>query len=242
MDRFFCSRERWGEGEALLDGEEWHHAVRVMRKKAGDVVEVFDGSGRVARGEVEEVSKSELRVRLGEILFVEKEGPEVCLVVAIPKGKTMELIVQKAVELGVTRIQPLVTANTVVRLAGEERVEKARKWQRVALEACKQCGQNWLPVVEEVRGFEEWLGEFEGGEAVMGSLGKGAFPLKDVLASWKEVERVSALVGPEGDLSEGERQAAEAKGFAPADLGGIVLRVETACLYLMSCLRFSLSG
>jgi 16S rRNA (uracil1498-N3)-methyltransferase len=163
-------------------------------------------------------------------------------VVAIPKGKTMELIVQKAVELGVSAIQPLVTEHTVVRVEGKDAVRKGGKWQRVALEACKQCGQNLLPLVHAPAGFGSWLSE-RGGErrGIMASLAEGARPFREVIAELPDgVDELDVLIGPEGDFSAGETTAAVESGFQPVTLGVITLRVETAVLFCLSVLGYEL--
>jgi 16S rRNA (uracil1498-N3)-methyltransferase len=238
MDRFYLKPEEW-TGETLrLSGEEGHHAARVMRKEAGDAVEIFDGAGRWAHCRVEAVSKAELT------LAIEKEGrdgtpnPAITLAVAMPKGKTMDLIVQKAVELGVHRIQPLATTNTVVKLTGKDCAEKAAKWQRVALEACKQCGQNVLPRVSEVRDLGDYLADSREGYGIVGSLAPGARGFREHLAALPTDKPIHLLVGPEGDFTEPEMEAALAADFQPVTLGNIVLRVETACLFLISAVRY----
>ncbi len=242
MDRFFLSSEQWAAEVLCLKGEEGHHAVRVMRKKVGDRVELFDGEGHWVRGTVREVQRASLKVE------PEEEGeshvlvPEVELAVAIPKGKTMDLIIQKAVELGVSRIQPLVTKNTVVKVSAEEAQEKSLKWQRVALEACKQCGQNFLPQVKVVSPIGHYLVQGEGvaeRTRVIASLAPGAVPVRQQLEALSDdCEKLSFLVGPEGDFTAQEVTAALAAGFQPVSLGSIVLRVETACLSLAAAARY----
>ncbi|NNC86843.1 MAG: RNA methyltransferase, partial [Akkermansiaceae bacterium] len=163
---------------------------------------------------------------------------QVGLCVAIPKGKTMELVVQKAVELGVARIQPLVTERTVVKV--HDAGKKQSKWQRVALEACKQCGQNVLPVVAAPQAVGDWLpGRGEGAAGLVASLAGGAREFRGVLRGFAEPPAaVDLLIGPEGDFTPEEIAAAVAAGFVPVSLGGIVLRVETAALYALSALRY----
>ena len=239
MDRFFLSPADWGPERLSLAGEEGHHAVRVMRKKAGDHIEVFDGHGRWARGEVATVE------RAGLTLLIEEEGysrpllPEVVLAVAIPKGKTMDLIVQKVVELGMAGVQPLVTTNSVVKIGEKDSVEKSQKWQRVALEACKQCGQNFLPLVEPVKTFSSYLAEERKGATIIASLASGAIPVRERMEALPDdCSRLTFLVGPEGDFTPEEIAGALAADFAPVSLGKIVLRVETACLFLASAARY----
>lgn len=239
MDRFYLSPESWTPDELQLSGEEGHHAVRVMRKKVGDQVEVFDGQGRWSRGVVSEVEKAQMTVSIQEEGFSERQSPQVHLAVSIPKGKTMDLVVQKAVELGVAGIQPLVTRNSVVKVSAKEAVEKSLKWQRVALEACKQCGQNFLPEVQPVRTLTSYLGQPQEGSALIASLATGALPVRESLEALPEGCRaLSFLVGPEGDFTAEEVAEALEGGFAPVSLGEIVLRVETACLFLASATRY----
>lgn len=239
MDRFFLSPDSWTPDELRLGGEEGHHAVRVMRKKAGDRVEVFDGAGRWARGEVREVQRAELTILVDEEGMSEPLKPQLHLAVAIPKGKTMDLVVQKAVELGVNGIQPLTTRHTVVKVSAEEAVEKSRKWQRVALEACKQCGQNFLPEVKTVKPLGMFLREVKTGASLVASLAPGALPVREKLEAVPgNCEALTFLVGPEGDFAKEEIEEALAQGFEPVSLGEIVLRVETACLFLASSARY----
>lgn len=234
MARFFLNPEAWGD-EAELGEEEARHFSQVLRGKAGDEITVFDGRGRRAAAEVLEAGRGRVRVRLAETVVAPPPAPALLLGQAIPKGKTMDLIVQKAVELGVARIQPLVTRHTVVH-PGEG---KGGKWQRVALEACKQCGQDHLPVVAPVAGFGEWVAAGGGGLRLLASLAPGARPLREVLGELpRPPAEVTLLIGPEGDFAPGETAAAVAAGFVAVSLGPVVLRVETAALFGLSALRY----
>lgn len=241
MDRFYLPAAQW-TGETLqLTGEEGHHAVRVMRKSVGDAVELFDGEGRAAGGRVTAVGKAALSIRL-EREYQRKQPPTpITLAVAMTKGKTMDLIVQKAVELGVSSIQPLATTHTVVRLSQKDRCDKSTKWQRVALEACKQCGQDHLPRVEPVIDIGEYIGQDHRGSRLIASLASGTRGLREHLRGLAPGEPIHLLVGPEGDFTQEETEAALVAGYQPVTLGDIVLRVETACLYLISAVRYEWS-
>ena len=236
MARFFLNPEAWG-GEALLEGDEARHCGQVMRAGPGERVVVFDGCGRSAEAEVLEVAKRAVRLRLGESRQAAAPRPVVTLAQAVPKGKTMDLIVQKAVELGVAVIQPLVTRHSVARPDGR----KAEKWQRVALEACKQCGQDWLPELRAPVGLVDWLEEQGGGGGelrLIASLAEGARPMREVLREAGDLERVVVLVGPEGDFAPGETESALESGYRPLSLGPLVLRVETASLWCLAAIRY----
>lgn len=225
----------------MLTGDEAKHAAQVMRLRRGDSVTVFDGRGRSAKAEIADVSKSEIRLILGEAKSSPALSPEICLAQAVPKGKTMDLIVQKAVELGVNSIQPLITRHTVVQVDEEDASKKASKWQRVALEACKQCGQDLLPEVSPPRNFSDWVGVAAGDLKIIASLFPGARPLRDILREAPVPRRVVLLVGPEGDFSLAEGESALEAGFLPATLGSIVLRAETAAFFGISALRYEFS-
>lgn len=235
MARFFLPPEAWSQDSALT-GDEARHLSQVLRAKAGDCVTVFDGQGRRATAEIVSVSRDRVPLQIGEIQQSAAPHPSITLAQAIPKGKNMDLIVQKAVELGVAAIQPLVTRNTVVQ-PGEG---KSEKWRRVALEACKQCGQDTLPDVREPLTLEAWLaaGPPTAALQLIASLALGARGFREVLRDFPETRAATLLVGPEGDFDAGETAAAIASGFLPVSLGSIVLRVETATIFALSALRY----
>lgn len=237
MARFYLPPDAW-ENPALT-GDEARHLSQVLRMKAGDSLIVFDGKGRRAAAEVLEVSRDRVPLKVGDVLPSDLPMPAITLAQAIPKGKNMDLIVQKSVELGIAAIQPLVTRYTVVQ-PGEG---KSEKWRRNALEACKQCGQDTLPEIAEPLGFERWIGSQQDapGLKLIASLAPGARPLREVLRAHPGTAQATFLVGPEGDFSAEETDAAIAAGYLPVSLGSIVLRVETATIFCLSALRYEFS-
>ncbi|HVJ44820.1 MAG TPA: RsmE family RNA methyltransferase, partial [Luteolibacter sp.] len=225
--------------EPVLSGDEARHLSQVLRIRPGETINVFDGAGKRASAMVLSVSRDHVPLEIGETSSPDKSGPRIVLAQAIPKGKNMDLIVQKGVELGVSGIVPLVTKNTVVQ-PGEG---KSDKWRRNALEACKQCGQDTLPEITEPLSFNAWL-EREAalpGLKLLASLHPGAVPFRQTLRENPQPERVVIAVGPEGDLTREEADAAVAKGFIPVTLGDIILRVETASLFCVSAVRYEYS-
>jgi 16S rRNA (uracil1498-N3)-methyltransferase len=241
MPRFHLPPESWQTG--VLTGDEARHLSQVLRIKAGETITVFDGRGRRAEAEVLTVSRDHVSLKPGDAQSPPPPLPAITLAQAIPKGKNMDLIVQKAVELGIAAIQPLVTRNTVVQ-PGEG---KSDKWRRNALEACKQCGQDTLPAIADPLPFTRWL---ESGAGVspaahhlklIASLAPGAKPLREVLRAHPGTTAATLLIGPEGDFTPEETAAALADGFLPVSLGDIVLRVETATLFCLSALRYEFS-
>jgi 16S rRNA (uracil1498-N3)-methyltransferase len=233
----------------MLTGDEARHLTQVLRVRVGDQVTVFDGCGNSAPATVLSTAKDNVALSLGESSKTAPIRPAITLAQAIPKQKNMDLIVQKAIELGVTTIQPLITRHTVVH-PGDG---KADKWRRIALEACKQCGQNTLPTIADPLPFDRWLVAGASGYSssstsadilspphlrIIASLAPGSKPLRDWLKDHPLPAEVTLLIGPEGDFSPEETQAALTACFLPATLGSIVLRVETASLFCLSAIRY----
>ncbi|MBK1882908.1 16S rRNA (uracil(1498)-N(3))-methyltransferase [Luteolibacter pohnpeiensis] len=234
MPRFLLPPETWDQ--AILTGDEARHASQVLRLKPGKEIVVFDGKGRRAAAEITQISRDKVSLSMGETLASPVLSPAITLLQAIPKGKNMELIVQKAVELGVSTIIPVITQNTVVQ-PGDG---KADKWRRIALEACKQCGQDTLPTISEPKTFNNCLDHNDSCNSlkIIASLQKNSEPLKKILRVSERMKEVSLLIGPEGDFTCPETEAALRAGFQPASLGDIVLRVETASLFCLSAIRY----
>jgi len=165
---------------------------------------------------------------------------------AIPKGKNMDVIVQKAVEIGAAEIAPIISDRTIVQVDPESAAQKRAKWQQIAIEAAKQCGQNWLTQVHEPRR----LGDFFAASAtfdlrLIGSLQPDAQHLKEILAHYSSEHRhlpesVLMLIGPEGDFTPAELALARRHACHPITLGPIILRVETAAIYCLSILSYEL--
>jgi 16S rRNA (uracil1498-N3)-methyltransferase len=237
MARFHLPPASWES--AMLTGDEARHLSQVLRIKRGETVTVFDGVGRRAQAEVLEVSKDRISLHLHDAVSLPIPQPSIRLAQAIPKGRNMDLIIQKAVELGVAYIHPLVTKNTVVQ-PGDG---KSDKWRRIALEACKQCGRDTMPRIAEPSSFTAWIAtqNQEPCLRLIASLAPGAVPLREVLRGHEHAAEAVLLVGPEGDFTIEEIHAATTAGFIPVSLGNIVLRVETATLYGISALRYEFS-
>src|SRR5438093_10065076 len=213
--------------------------------KQGEKLVLFNGQGREITAEIVDVS-DEIRLRR---LHEAETPPLKCRIIlgqAVPKGKNMELIVQKAVEIGAAEIAPIISDRTIVRVDLESAGQKQAKWQQIAIEAAKQCGQNWLPRVHAPRR----LGEFFATSAIfdlhlVGSLQPGAQHLKRILADYSSEHRhlpesVLMLVGPEGDFTPAELTLARRYECYPITLGPIILRVETAAIYCLSVLSYEL--
>jgi 16S rRNA (uracil1498-N3)-methyltransferase len=228
--------------------------------KRGDKLVLFNGRGREMTAEIVDLDGREIQLQK---LHEAETPPLRCRIVlgqAIPKGKNMELIVQKAVEIGAAEIAPIVSDRTVVHVDLESAAQKRTKWQQVAIEAAKQCGQNWLPHVHAPRKLADFFDAAIGPHSVqtsniempitfdlrlIGSLQPDAQHLKRILADYsseyqRRPESVLMLIGPEGDFTPAELALARRQGCRPLTLGPIILRVETAAIYCLSILSYEL--
>lgn len=226
----------------MLEGDEAHHCASVMRRGAGDELMVFDGQGRWAKGRITQSSARRVEVEVSSSGQNEPPPVRLSLLQSVPKGGNMELIIEKAVELGVLDIHPVLTAHTVVKLKDAEIEKKRLKWQRLALEACKQCGQNWLPQVHPPVAFERCWRSLPPHELrLIAALQTDSASLKSVIARQpKKPATVLVAIGPEGDFSPAEYDLARSEGCQPITLGPIVLRVETAAMFCLSVLTHEL--
>jgi 16S rRNA (uracil1498-N3)-methyltransferase len=243
---FFLTSEGWSGGRVTITGQDVHHIRRVLRLKPGDLVSVADGGGRVSRVRVESICPEAVE---GLVVETEEtppeEAPAVTLAQGIPKGRKMELIVQKSVELGVERIVPLATARTVVRLKGRRAAERLERWRRVAREAAKQCRRSSMPQVSAMvplETFLEELGPTPAGQARILLWEEASQPLKEILASLEAPTSIICMVGPEGGFEAEEVALAADAGFSPASLGPRILRTETAPLALLAVLLYAFGG
>ena len=246
MPRFYLPPDSWDPEHFALSGPEAHHCVDVLRMKAGERATLFNGLGLHAQVELVCANRQRVEFRCVELRQAAAPGCRITLGQAIPKGKNMELILEKATELGAGAIAPLLTARTVVQLDARDSARKQEKWQRVALEAAKQCGQNWLPTVHQPQTLASFFETHPAGFDLMliGSLESDARLLKTVLAERSGQRPASALIliGPEGDFTPGELALARSRGCAPLTFGPIILRTETAAIYCLSVLAHELLG
>jgi 16S rRNA (uracil1498-N3)-methyltransferase len=247
MHRFYVAPENWDPQELALWGSEARHARNVLRMQAGEKLVLFNGKGRELTAEIASVTDCEIRLRK---LHESETAPLRCRIVlgqAIPKGKNMDLIVQKAVEIGAAEIAPIISDRTVVQLDFESASQKQTKWQQIAIEAAKQCGQNWVPRVHSPKKLAEFFSALEQAFdlRLIGSLQPDARHLKQILEGYSSEHgdrprSILMLVGPEGDFTPAELALARRHGCAPITLGPIILRVETATIYCLSVLSYEL--
>lgn len=246
MHRFYIPPNEWAAAALLLTGAEAHHCRNVLRLQPGDKAAVFNGRGKEVTAEIVSLHPRAIVLRKLHEATTPPLRCRITLGQAIPKGKNMDLIVQKAVEIGAAEIVPIVSDRTVVRLAGDDASGKQVKWQTVAIEAAKQCGQNWLPEVQRPRTISQFFATARRHDLqLIGSLQTDALHLKTILADYSDGHEnrpasVLMLIGPEGDFTPAELNLARAHGCRPMTLGPIVLRVETAAIFSLSVLSYEL--
>lgn len=215
----------------------------VLRVRAGDGVVLFDAAGREADASVKSADRSGITLEIESERKIERTGPLVSLVQAMPRSQNMELIIQKATELGTAAILPVRTERCVVRLDDKQAVDRAKRWQRIALEAATQCGNPWPPEVHIPRAYADWCEHAPQEDLLLlASLDASAVPLRDVMTDWRGrmCRTVALIVGPEGDLTAEETQRALELGAVAVDFGALTLRAETAAIYGLSVLAYEL--
>ena len=248
MHRFYIPPAEWNPAALRLTGSEAHHARSVLRMQPGDKAVLFNGRGREVTAEITAVAGRDLELRKLHEAATPPLRCRITLGQAIPKGKNMDLIVQKAVEIGAAEIIPIISDRTIVRLDADDAAQKQSKWQTVAIEAAKQCGQNWLPEVGTPGTMAQFFAERPRFDLqLIGSLQGDALHLKKILAEHvtehgDRPASVLMLIGPEGDFTPAELNLARSHGCRPITLGPVILRVETAAIYCLSVLSYELLG
>ena len=251
MPRFYCPVPlKTGDSLSLPAGAARH--VQVLRLQPGDGITLFNGDassegqlGGEFEATVLRMGRSDVDIKVGAQHPIEREAARaIHLALGMPANDRMDWLVEKATELGVASLQPLITERSVLRLSGDRADKKQAHWQSIAVAACEQCGRNRVPVIHPVRSLEAWLKMPRPGPAYLLSLRAGTVPVLDAARTAARVGAhqdaphgaLTFLSGPEGGLSDGEEAAALAGGFTAVSLGPRVLRAETAALAALTLL------
>jgi len=240
MEEFFINKENIKGEYIFIKNSEAHHIKNVLRYKKGKSLNLFDGEGGVYRGEIIELRKNEIKLKLLFKEYKEKLPPFFHLVQAIPKKNKMDLIVEKAVELGIDEIIPVITERTIVSPDKERKERLLERWRKIALSATKQSRRIFLPKIREIKKFSEVLEEIpDSASLIIPSLEEKGISLKDL--DWKKFKKdIFIFIGPEGDFTKEEISLARRKGAILVSLGEYVLRTETAGMYLLAILNYEL--
>ncbi len=237
MPRFFIDTPLATDQEALLTEVQLPH-LRAFRLQVGDSLTLFNGQGGEYQGQLISLDKRQARVMVNRHDPIERESPlAITLIQALPSADKMDYIVQKAVELGVSRIIPTLSSRSIVRLPAERAEKKALHWRAIAAAACEQCGRNRIPAIEAIRPWGQW-------PLSPANLAQPRWILApSALSSWRALQNqpapdeVSLLVGPEGGFSPEEIADMAVQGWQSLLFGPRILRTETAGLAAMAALQ-----
>jgi len=237
MHRFFVPRQGFRGDQVLLSGADAWQIRKVLRLKPGDLIEVMDGEGSSSLAQLEEVRLGEVLARLlGSTKSGEKLALEIILAQALPRLPKMDLIVQKATELGVSQIIPLLTERSLPK--GEAAEPRIDRWRRIAKESAEQCGRKIIPQIEPPQELLPFLDRVIPGEKILFWEGERERRLRQVLRANPDAERYILLVGPEGGFSSQEVEAAGRRGYRSVSLGTRILRAESMALVAIALLQY----
>lgn len=240
MRRFFVRPDDVGARELRLRAEEADHLARVLRLGPGEQVAAFDGCGREYVTVVERLEPKGVVCRiLSDVTSPSPSTVSITLGQGLPKAEKFDWVVQKATELGVSDIVPLITDRVVPALSGPRAARKVDRWERLAREACKQCGRATVPHLRPPTPLEVFFASCQGAELKLVLWeGEETRLLRRVLATSGRVASVAVVVGPEGGLTPQEVARGEAYGFVATGLGKRILRTETAGVVVVALLQF----
>ena len=243
LPRFFISPDQVSGNTIMLAGEDVHHITMVMRMKAGDELLLCDGKGTEYAVKIADISRSDVKTEI--ISQSKKELPflRITLGQGLPKSDKMDWIVQKATELGVVAIAPLVTERTIVKIRDEEK--RIGRWQKIAREAAMQSNRTDIPRVEPLRSFRDFIASLAPASPtpvprplLLLPWEEGTEPIKNILRQNPGAQDIVVLIGPEGGFSSAEAKAAQDKDFHLVSLGPNILRTETAAVAVLSMIGY----
>lgn len=239
MRRFFSLGTQIEPGLVVtLEGDEHHHLKNVCRLEVGEQVEILNGKGDIATAVIENVGKKSTSVRLTSCEKLSPpEKPLIRVVLCLPKLATFETVIQKMVELGASEVIPVVSDRSFVKKVTPDLLKKSQRWERIGLEACKQSGRAWPLTIHSVGTLKKMIQECDSKAGLFLYEGPG---MQDIKTALKEVkgEEVTIFVGSEGGFSLTELEQFKTKGLVPITMGPLVLRVETACIALLSVIKY----
>ena len=246
MHRFYLPEDQCRDSRLTLEGSEAHHGLHVLRLRTGERVAVLDGAGHELLCETRALKKDTVELEVLQKNSIPPLPYQLTLVQAIPKGKLIESIIQKATELGATRIVPLISERVVTQIDEEASADKLEKWRQVAVESIKQCGSPWLPQIDPPLTPKAFLARGELFDLpLIASLQSDSQHPREwfkrfVAEKQRRPQSVCVWVGPEGDFTPAEMSSAKSAGTLPITLGRLVLRSETAAIYCLSVLNYEL--
>lgn len=238
MIRLFLDPEKIFRDNAVIDGANVRYLTHVLRSALGDELTILDGLGKGYIGEITSITRDKIEVRIIKAVDILTESPlEITLAQGIPKAEKMEFIIQKATELGVKRIVPIITRRAVVKTKSPLRLER---WSKIAISSAQQSGRSKVPVIEGITGFREFLDREVSGKGLIFYEGEEKSGLQGTLKSLRGIKEITLLIGPEGGFTDDELGLALEKGFVSVGLGPRILRTETAAITALSIIQYEL--
>ena len=233
LTRSFVNQEFFLNKKIILEKSSSHHLIKVLRKKEGDALVLFDGKGNSCLGVISKIHRSEVQLDVIDIFEKSlRSGLEINLGQSLIKNDPFNLTIQKATELGVTSFHPLITDRSELKIKMTR--NRSLRWNLIARGACEQCGENWLPIIEDPIKLDRWAANEESKIKIV------LYPNADnKISDFKYKDSVSLAIGPEGDFSDYEVDSLTEKGFIPVSIGKRILRAETAAISAISSVRFS---
>ncbi|MGA2315406.1 MAG: 16S rRNA (uracil(1498)-N(3))-methyltransferase [Thermodesulfobacteriota bacterium] len=239
MSRFYVPQPRIEKGMLKIEGDEVKHIRKVLRLKAGDEIIVFDGLGKEFEGAIVEEGLSSVVIKIQNIFSSKRDSPlEVTLAQSLLKGEKMDYLIQKATELGVKEIIPFFSSRSVPLLEKSKKLKRHHRWEKIAIEASKQCGRGVVPKIESLQDYSDMLQTASPDTLRLILWEKEGIKLKEILERLKEKKKIFFIIGPEGGFSQLEVDEAKKTGFIPVTLGRRILRAETASLCFLSILQY----
>lgn len=242
MHKFFVPKENINGNTAVIEDEDVKHIYKVLRLDEGDKISINNTEGEEYLGEILDIDKKRVLVKLIEKLPVNNESPiNVYLFQGLPKSSKMDLIAQKATELGVKELTPVITERVVVKSELGE-FKKVDRWNRIALEACKQCKRTLLPKINTPIEFEELLDKLKAMDLIVVPYeNEDGYGIKNLIAKTnREIKELAVIIGPEGGFEQSEIDRFKDIGAHIVTLGPRILRTETAGFVCVSLLMYEL--
>jgi 16S rRNA (uracil1498-N3)-methyltransferase len=239
MARFYIPNPRIENGLLKVEGDEVRHIRKVLRLKTGDKIFVFDGLGREFEGTIIEEGRASVMVKIQRSLSPKRNSPlEVTLAQSLLKGEKMDYLIQKAAELGIKEIIPFFSSRSVPLLEKSRSLKRHHRWEKIAIEASKQCGRGVVPKIESLQTYSDMLHNASTDHLRLILWERDGIRLKKMLEGSKERKKIFFVIGPEGGFSQDEVEKAERVGFVAVTLGKRILRAETASLCFLSILQY----
>lgn len=244
MSRFYAPKENIQGSQAVIIGEEGHHLIHVMKLRKGDNVIIFDGEGSEYHGNIASADGKSMTV-IVDIFRIcpaaADNGMRITLAQALPKKRKMDVIVEKATELGVSSIIPLTTSRTIVKPSSAEAEKMVKRWRNIALAASKQCGRALIPEISGITRISDIIREpakYQKYDLVLfACLSEGTVPLKQAV-NGRLFSNTLIFIGPEGDFSPDEIVSARKAGWMMVSLGKRVLKADTAGIFVLSAIAY----